>query len=49
MVCWITEANEETGTVGMTFDEFIEHAIFFFNTQTSHEEGLQYVFELFDT
>ena len=43
MVCWIVDANEFSGTAGMTFDEFMQYAGYFF-TQHHHEEGLKYVF-----
>ena len=47
MICWITDANEYSGTEGMTFEEFVNYAVFFFS-QRSHEEGLKNIFELFD-
>ena len=30
MICWIVDANKFSGTLGMTFDEFISYADFFF-------------------
>ena len=48
MISWITDANEFSGTEGMTFDEFVQYAVFFFS-QRYHEEGLKYIFELLDT
>jgi Ca2+-binding EF-hand superfamily protein len=47
MVCWVVDANEFSGTEGMTYDEFVQYAIFFF-TQRYHEEGLKYIFQLLD-
>ena len=47
MMCWITDANEFSGTTGMTFEEFINYAVFFYS-QRGHEEGLQYIWQLFD-
>ena len=47
MMCWITDANEFSGTEGMTFEEFIQYAGYFFD-QRSQEEGLKYIFELWD-
>ena len=48
MLCWITEANEYSGTDGITFDEFIQYAAYFFS-QRHEEEGLKYIFQLYDT
>ena len=48
MISWITDANEFSGTEGMTFGEFIQYAVFFFS-QRQHEEGLKYIFEIMDT
>ena len=31
MICWITEANEYSGTDGVTFDEFMQMAGYFFS------------------
>ena len=42
MICWITDANEFSGTEGMTFEEFVNYAVFFYS-QRSHDEGLQYI------
>ena len=47
MMKWISDANTFSGTDGMTFDEVIQYAAFFFSQRHS-EEGLKYVFELFD-
>ena len=47
MMCWITDANDFSGTDGMTFDEFVNYAAYFF-CQRHKEEGLKYVFQLFD-
>ena len=47
MMCWISDANEFSGTEGMTFDEFITYICYFF-TRKTHEEGLMYMFQLFD-
>lgn len=47
MISWITDANMFSGTAGMTFDEFITYCIYFF-TRRSHEEGIKYMFQLFD-
>ena len=47
MICWITEANEYSGTDGMTFDEFVQYAGYFF-CQRHADEGLKYIFQLFD-
>ena len=47
MVCWMTDAAEETGTKGLTFNEFIKQSAFFFS-QRHHDEGLRYIFELYD-
>ena len=49
MMEWIVAAREKEGKVqGMTFDEILNYSIFFFN-QRSKDEGLKYIFELFDT
>lgn len=47
MIAWITDANEFSGTESMTFDEFIQYAGYFFD-QRDKEEGLKYIFELWD-
>lgn len=31
MLCWITEANNYSGTETMTFDEFVEYGMYFFS------------------
>lgn len=43
MICWIYEANEFSGTSTMTFDEFLQYAVFFFS-QRDTDEGLKYIF-----
>ena len=43
MVCWIADANENSGTETMTFEEFVQYAGYFF-CQRHHEEGLKYIF-----
>lgn len=43
MICWVVEANEFSGTAGMTFDEFVQYAIYFF-CQRDKDEGLKYIF-----
>ena len=48
MVCWMTEVNKDKGSEGITFEEFINNCAFFF-TQRHHDEGLRYIFELYDT
>ena len=47
MMSWITQANEYSGTSGMTFEEVITYAAYFYS-QRSREEGLKYIFQLFD-
>lgn len=47
MVRWMTTINNQTRGIGFTFQEFIEQATFFF-TQRHNEEGLRFIFELFD-
>ena len=47
MIAWITNANEFSGTETMSFEEFIQYAGCFFD-QRDQEEGLKYVFELWD-
>lgn len=47
MMKWIADANEFSGTEGMTFEEVINYSAYFFSQRHS-EEGLKYVFELFD-
>lgn len=47
MVCWITDACEAKGQPDVTFEEFMDAAVFFFS-QRSHQEGLQYIFGLLD-
>ena len=48
MICWITEANLYSGTETMTFEEFVQYAGYFFS-QRHLDEGLKYMFMLFDT
>ena len=43
MVRWIVDANKFSGTKGMTFEEFLQYADYFF-TQRHNEEGLKYIF-----
>ena len=47
MICWMTKINEEAGVEGMSFDDFMQQAAFFYS-QRSKEEGLKYIFQLFD-
>ena len=47
MACWMSVVNKQSKIDGITFDEFISQAIFFFS-QRHHDEGLRYIFELFD-
>ena len=47
MISWITDANEFSGTSGMTFEEFVQYSAFFF-CQRDEDEGLKYIFQLFD-
>ena len=47
MVSWMVEADNQTGNSGLTFPQFVEQACFFFS-QRNHEEGLRYIFKLFD-
>ena len=47
MICWICDANEFSGTEYMTFEDFLNYSAFFFS-QRHHDEGLKYIFELFD-
>lgn len=47
MMAWIANANEYSGTSGMTFQELLNYSAYFFSQRQS-EEGLKYVFELFD-
>lgn len=30
MVCWMTDANTDTGSEGISFEEFINNCAFFF-------------------
>ena len=49
MICWMTkEASIPPIVDGITFDQFISQAIYFFNQRHS-QQGLKYIFELFDT
>lgn len=47
MICWMEEVNEEAGIEGLSFDEFLNQSTFFFS-QRHHDEGLRYIFELYD-
>lgn len=47
MMKWVADANEFSGTEGMTFEELLTYCAYFFSQRHS-EEGLKYVFELFD-
>ena len=47
MMKWMADANLHSGTDGMTFEEVIQYCAYFYS-QRSKEEGLKYVFELFD-
>ena len=42
MISWITDASVESKE-GITFDEFINYAVFFYSQRMS-EEGLRYIF-----
>ena len=44
MVCWMAKVNPEA----ISFHEFIKQAAYFFS-QRQHDEGLKYIFELYDT
>ena len=44
MVCWMASVNKDKT---ISFEEFIKQAAFFFS-QRHHEEGLRYIFELYD-
>ena len=48
MICFIAKDSREAGYELLTFDEFIQWALCFFS-QRSHDIGLKYIFELFDT
>jgi Ca2+-binding EF-hand superfamily protein len=43
MMEWICNANEFSGSEGMTFQEVIQYAVYFYS-QRSSDEGLKYVF-----
>ena len=48
MVKWMAEAYEQSDVQeGLSFDDFIQQAVFFLS-QRHHEEGLRYIFQLFD-
>lgn len=47
MISWITDQQNFVGLKGMTFDEFLQSAIYFF-AQRDQDEGLKYIFQLFD-
>jgi hypothetical protein len=49
MICWMTEAAKEPPEVeGINFEEFICQAVYFFSQRHSNQ-GLKYIFELYDT
>lgn len=47
MICWICKINSDAGIEALNFDEFITQATFYFS-QREEEEGLKYIFSLFD-
>lgn len=47
MVCWMAQISKENNSDGIDFDQFIQQAIYFFS-QRHHDEGIRYIFELFD-
>ena len=51
MVLWMCKMTKENAggskMAGISFDEFIQYAAFYFSMR-SHDEGLKYMFELFD-
>ena len=47
MICWMIEVNEEAGIEGLTFDDFLNQSTYFFS-QRHHNEGLRFIFELYD-
>jgi Ca2+-binding EF-hand superfamily protein len=47
MIVWMVEVNEEAGIEGLTFDDFLNQSTFFFS-QRHHDEGLRFIFELYD-
>ena len=47
MVRWMNVTDVDTVEDGVSFEEFIESAAMFFS-QTHNDEGLKYIFELYD-
>mgnify|MGYP006119841185 CR=1 FL=1 len=47
MVKWMNVTDVDTIEDGVSFEEFIESAAMFFS-QTHNDEGLKYIFELYD-
>ena len=49
MICWMTESytNSDKFKNGMSFDDWLTHAVYFFS-QRHHDEGLKYIYQLFD-
>ena len=47
MIKWMLAIDVHTLEEGVSFEEFIENAALFF-TQTHNDEGLKYIFELYD-
>ena len=48
MLSWIADASAARGNEKLTFNDFVEYSMFFFS-QKQQEEGLKYIFQLFDT
>ena len=48
MLSWIADASLQRGNDKLTFEDFVDYAMFFFS-QKEQEEGLKYIFQLFDT
>ena len=47
MIKWMEEANKQSCSDGLSFEEFVTNASYFF-TQRHHDQGLKYIFELYD-
>ena len=49
MICWMERSYVKSDKFkdGMSFDDWLKHAVFFFS-QRHHEEGLNYIYQLFD-
>ena len=47
MMCWIADANNNSGTEDMTFEEFITYCVYFFDNR-EHIEGIKYLFQVLD-